>query len=114
MYNVRVISCENDVRRTVKSLPGTWYLGFVSLTRNRSVRRLLFLASKEFCLPHIGLANGNMSSENNENTHELTAIRINMEDDDDKYITVSAPTNLPGGYEMNVDSEGSHWTNSRS
>jgi hypothetical protein len=49
-----------------------------------------------------------MSSENNDDTLELTAILSKV--DDDKYITVSAPTNLPGGYELNVDSDGSHWT----
>lgn len=46
----------------------------------------------------------------NDDTHELTAIRTNLEKDDSEYITVSAPTNLPGGYEMNVDSDGTHWT----
>jgi hypothetical protein len=51
-----------------------------------------------------------MSLDYNDDTHEMTAIRTNMEKDVDEYINVSAPTNLPGGYELNVDSDGTHWT----
>ena len=42
----------------------------------------------------------------NDNMHEMTAIRT-MEDE---YISVSAPSNLPGGYELSVDSGDTQWT----
>jgi hypothetical protein len=51
-----------------------------------------------------------MSSENNDDeAHELTAIRTNVEKDDE-FITVVAPSNLPEGYELDVDSDDTQWT----
>jgi Cys-rich protein (TIGR01571 family) len=51
-----------------------------------------------------------MSSEKNDDeAHELTAIRTNVEEDDE-FITVAAPSNLPGGYELDVESDDMHWT----
>jgi Cys-rich protein (TIGR01571 family) len=50
-----------------------------------------------------------MSLEYDDEAHELTAIHTNREKDVE-YITVVAPSNLPEGYELDVDSDDTQWT----
>jgi hypothetical protein len=42
--------------------------------------------------------------------NNFQAVDVDVAVDDDEYVTVCAPANLPGGYELNVDFDGASWT----